>query len=31
MTEAVQAIVNGADVDSTLKSFQSQIESAVAQ
>ncbi len=31
MTEAVQAIVNGADIDSTLKTFQGQIESAVAQ
>lgn len=31
MTEAVQAILGGADVDSTLKTFQTQIESAVAQ
>lgn len=31
MTEAVQAIVNGADMDSTLKDAQSQIEAAVAQ
>lgn len=31
MTEAVQAILGGADVDETLKSFQTQIESAVAQ
>jgi lactose/L-arabinose transport system substrate-binding protein len=31
MTEAVQAIVGGADIDSTLKNFQGQIESAVAQ
>ena len=31
MTEAIQAILGGADIDSTLESFQSQIESAVAQ
>lgn len=31
ITEAVQEIVGGADIDSTLKAFQSQIESAVAQ
>ena len=31
MTEAVQAIVGGADIDETLKTFQSQVESAVAQ
>ena len=31
MTEAVQAILGGADIDETLKSFQTQIESAVAQ
>lgn len=31
MTEAVQAILGGADIDSTLQSFQTQIESAVAQ
>lgn len=31
MTEAVQAIVNGADVDSTLKDYQAQAEAAVAQ
>ena len=31
MTEAVQAILGGADVDSTLESYQTQIESAVAQ
>ena len=31
ITEAVQAILGGADIDSTLKSFQTQIESAVAQ
>lgn len=31
IAEAVQAIVGGADIDSTLKDFQSQIESAVAQ
>ena len=31
MTEAVQAIMNGADVDDTLKDYQSQIEAAVAQ
>lgn len=30
MTEAVQAIVNGADIDSTLEAFQQQIEAAVA-
>ncbi len=29
MTEAVQAIVNGADVDETLSDYQSQIEAAV--
>ena len=31
MTEAIQAILGGADIDSTLESFQAQIESAVAQ
>lgn len=31
MTEALQAILQGADVDETLKSFQGQIEAAVAQ
>ena len=31
MTEAVQAIVNGADMDSTLETYQKQIEAAVAQ
>ena len=31
MTEAVQAILGGADVDSTLESYQTQIEAAVAQ
>lgn len=31
MTEAAQAIVGGADIDSTLKTFQTQVESAVAQ
>ncbi|MDV4150420.1 extracellular solute-binding protein [Clostridium sp. AL.422] len=31
MTEAVQAILGGADVDETLKSYQTQIEAAVAQ
>ncbi|MGG7058044.1 ABC transporter substrate-binding protein [Clostridium tertium] len=31
MTEAVQAVLDGADIDSTLETFQSQIESAVAQ
>ena len=31
MTEAAQAIVGGADIDETLKTFQSQVESAVAQ
>ena len=31
MTEAVQSIVGGADIDSTLETFQSQVESAVAQ
>lgn len=31
MTEAVQNIMKGADVDDTLKSYQTQIESAVAQ
>lgn len=31
MTEAVQAVLGGADIDSTLKTFQTQIESAVAQ
>lgn len=31
MTEAVQAIVNGADIDSTLKDYQVQAEAAVAQ
>lgn len=30
MTEAVQAIVNGADMDKTLADYQSQIEAAVA-
>lgn len=30
MTEAVQNIVNGADMDSTLKTFQGQVESAIA-
>lgn len=30
MTEAIQAIINGADIDSTLKSFQDQIEAAVS-
>jgi len=29
MTEAVSAIVGGADMDSTLKSYQSKVESAV--
>ena len=31
MTEAIQSIVGGADIDSTLKAFQSQVESAVTQ
>lgn len=31
MTEAVQAIIGGGDMDSTLKTFQGQIEAAVAQ
>ena len=31
ITEAVQEVVGGADIDSTLKTFQGQIESAVAQ
>lgn len=31
MTEAVQSIIDGNDVDSTLETFQKQIESAVAQ
>lgn len=31
MTEAVQAVVNGADIDSTLKDYQAQAEAAVAQ
>lgn len=31
MTEALQAILQGADVDETLKNFQGQIEAAVAQ
>ncbi len=31
MTEAIQAILGGADVNSTLDSYQTQIESAVAQ
>lgn len=31
MTEAVQAILGGADVDETLEAYQTQIESAVAQ
>lgn len=31
MTEAVQAVLGGEDIDSTLETFQSQIESAVAQ
>ena len=31
MTEAVQAIVGGADVDSTLKDYQTQAEAAIAQ
>lgn len=31
MTEAVQAIVGGADVDSTLKDYQAQAEAATAQ
>lgn len=31
MTEAIQAILGGADIDSTLETFQTQIESAVAQ
>jgi len=31
MTEAVQAIIGGADIDTTLNSFQEQIEAAVAQ
>ena len=31
MTEAVQAILGGADVDETLESYQTQIEAAVAQ
>ncbi|MBE6055132.1 MAG: extracellular solute-binding protein [Clostridium sartagoforme] len=31
MTEAVQAILGGGDVDSTLESYQTQIEAAVAQ
>ncbi len=31
MTEAVQAIVNGADIDSTLEDYQAQAEAAVAQ
>lgn len=30
MTEAVQAIINGADIDSTLEDFQQQIEAAVS-
>ncbi|MGG7213255.1 ABC transporter substrate-binding protein [Clostridium nigeriense] len=31
MTEAIQAVLGGADIDSTLQTFQTQIESAVAQ
>ena len=31
MTEAVQAIVGGADIDSTLKDYQAQAEAATAQ
>ena len=31
MTEAVQAIVSGADIDSTLSDYQAQAEAAVAQ
>ena len=31
MTEAVQAIVSGADVDSTLEDYQAQAEAATAQ
>ncbi|MDU5106648.1 extracellular solute-binding protein [Clostridium sp.] len=31
MTEAVQAILGGSDVDETLEAYQTQIESAVAQ
>ena len=31
MTEAVQAIVNGADIDSTLNDYQAQAEAAEAQ
>lgn len=31
MTEAIQTILGGADIDSTLQTFQTQIESAVAQ
>lgn len=31
MTEALQAIVSGADIDSTLSDYQTQAEAAVAQ
>lgn len=31
MTEAVQAIMNGADMDKTLSDYQTQVEAAVAQ
>ena len=31
MTEAIQTILGGVDIDSTLQTFQTQIESAVAQ
>lgn len=31
MTEAVQAILNGADMDSTLEDYQKQIEAAIAK
>ena len=31
MTEALQAILQGADIDETLNTFQGQIEAAVAQ
>ena len=31
MTEALQAIINGADMDSTLADYQAQAEAATAQ
>lgn len=30
MTEAIQAIINGADMDETLEAYQKQIEAAVS-